>query len=58
MMLLGLAAPAAAVDEVAPVPAGASVPDNHVRVLLPEGYDANPCRRYPVLYLLHGVGDT
>lgn len=25
-----------------------------VRVLLPEGYEADPARRYPVLYLLHG----
>jgi S-formylglutathione hydrolase FrmB len=27
----------------------------HVRVLLPRGYDADPSRRYPVLYLLHGA---
>lgn len=27
-------------------------------VLLPDGYDAQPRRRWPVLYLLHGVGDT
>jgi S-formylglutathione hydrolase FrmB len=27
----------------------------HVRVLLPDGYDANPDTRYPVLYLLHGA---
>lgn len=27
----------------------------HVRVLLPDGYDAHPRRRYPVLYLLHGA---
>lgn len=27
-------------------------------VLLPDGYDADPGRRWPVLYLLHGVGDT
>ncbi|MBA3807027.1 MAG: esterase family protein [Solirubrobacterales bacterium] len=27
-----------------------------VRVLLPEGYDQNSARRYPVLYLLHGGG--
>jgi S-formylglutathione hydrolase FrmB len=26
-----------------------------VRILLPEGYDANPSERYPVLYLLHGA---
>ena len=29
----------------------------HVRVLVPAGYDANPQRRYPVLYLLHGSFD-
>jgi diacylglycerol O-acyltransferase/trehalose O-mycolyltransferase len=46
------------VDVAVPVPAGLKVPENRVRVLLPEGYDANPCRRYPVLYLLHGAGDT
>lgn len=51
--------PAAAesVDMQVPLPAGVSVPDNHVRVLLPDGYRDDPCRRYPVLYLLHGVGD-
>lgn len=27
-------------------------------VLLPDGYGAAPKRRWPVLYLLHGVGDT
>jgi S-formylglutathione hydrolase FrmB len=27
----------------------------HVRVLLPADYSANPGRRYPVLYLLHGT---
>jgi diacylglycerol O-acyltransferase/trehalose O-mycolyltransferase len=26
-------------------------------VLLPDGYDEQPDRRWPVLYLLHGVGD-
>jgi S-formylglutathione hydrolase FrmB len=58
-LLLGVwATPARAADEVVPVAAGVTVPDNHARVLLPEGYDANPCRHYPVLYLLHGVGDT
>jgi S-formylglutathione hydrolase FrmB len=33
------------------------VPDSRVRVLLPVGYGRGR-RRYPVLYLLHGVGDT
>ena len=28
--------------------------DLGVRVLLPDGYDASPTARYPVLYLLHG----
>ncbi len=28
-----------------------------VRVLLPQGYDSHPNRRYPVLYLLHGAID-
>lgn len=27
----------------------------HVRILLPEGYESEPGRRYPVLYLLHGT---
>ncbi|MEJ7784215.1 MAG: alpha/beta hydrolase family protein [Solirubrobacteraceae bacterium] len=27
-------------------------------VLLPDGYDAEPEREWPVLFLLHGVGDT
>ena len=27
-------------------------------VLLPDGYDADDTRRWPVLYLLHGVGDS
>jgi diacylglycerol O-acyltransferase / trehalose O-mycolyltransferase len=40
-----------------PVPRGLKVPDSRVRVLLPSGYDRGRAR-YPVLYLLHGVGDT
>src|SRR6266581_2669662 len=43
-------------DVVVPVPAGLVVPDSTVRVLLPTDYDGH--RRYPVLYLLHGAGDT
>lgn len=46
------------VDVAVPVPAGLKVPENRVRVILPEGYAENPCRNYPVLYLLHGAGDT
>lgn len=40
-----------------PVPRGITVPDSTVRVLLPVGYDTGRAR-YPVLYLLHGAGDT
>lgn len=28
------------------------------RVLLPDGYDANPTKRYPVIYLLHGAAEN
>src|SRR3954447_5579757 len=31
--------------------------ETHVRVLLPDGYDASGKTRYPVLYLLHGAID-
>ena len=39
-----------------PLPRGLKVPDSRIRVLLPPGYDGH--KRYPVVYLLHGVGDT
>lgn len=32
--------------------------DRNYTVFLPAGYDADPSRRYPVLYLLHGMNDT
>jgi S-formylglutathione hydrolase FrmB len=32
--------------------------DRHVSVYLPPSYDTSPDRRYPVLYLLHGITDT
>lgn len=32
--------------------------DRNYSVFLPAGYDADPSRRYPVLYLLHGMNDT
>lgn len=35
-----------------PLPQHVAVTDNHVRVILPAGYDSGS-RRYPVLYLLH-----
>jgi diacylglycerol O-acyltransferase/trehalose O-mycolyltransferase len=44
-------------DVVVPVPSGISVPDSTVRVLLPVDYGTT-VKRYPVLYLLHGAGDT
>jgi S-formylglutathione hydrolase FrmB len=30
----------------------------HVRILLPAGYESEPTRRYPVLYLLHGTSGS
>ena len=33
-------------------------PDRSVSIYLPPAYDASPKRRYPVIYLLHGVGGT
>jgi S-formylglutathione hydrolase FrmB len=44
-------------DVVVPVPRRLTVPDATVRVLLPVGYERSEAR-YPVLYLLHGAGDT
>ncbi len=44
-------------DVVVRVPRRLRVPDSTVRVLLPEGYRDSRAR-YPVLYLLHGAGDT
>lgn len=32
--------------------------DRQVSVYLPPGYDSSPGKRYPVVYLLHGIGDT
>ena len=44
-------------DIKVPVPAKIKVPEPTVRVVLPVGYAARH-RRFPVLYLLHGVGDS
>lgn len=33
-------------------------PDRSVIVYLPPSYDSSPARRYPVVYLLHGITDT
>jgi S-formylglutathione hydrolase FrmB len=30
---------------------------HHIRIILPQGYDDNPAKRYPVFYLLHGAPD-
>lgn len=32
--------------------------DRNVSIYLPPGYDTSPNKRYPVIYLLHGIGDT
>jgi S-formylglutathione hydrolase FrmB len=45
-------------DVSVPYDAQLKVPENRVRVLFPRGYDPGCARRYPVLYLLHGAGDT
>lgn len=49
--------PPRCLDVVVPVPRRLKVPDATVRVLLPAGYETSRAR-YPVLYLLHGAGDT
>jgi len=49
--------PPRCLDVVVPVPRHLRVPDSAVRVILPEGYRGARAR-YPVLYLLHGAGDT
>ena len=43
-----------------PVPMDVKVGDNRVNLLLPQGYcsPSEQRTRYPVLYLLHGAGDT
>jgi diacylglycerol O-acyltransferase/trehalose O-mycolyltransferase len=50
--------PPRCLDAAVPVPPGIVVPERTVRVILPVGYDPDGPRRYPVLYLLHGAGDT
>lgn len=45
-------------DVDVPVPEGVTVPDNTVRIILPACYHAHAPTRYPVVYVLHGVGDT
>jgi S-formylglutathione hydrolase FrmB len=32
--------------------------DRDVSIYLPPGYDSSPNKRYPVIYLLHGIGDN
>lgn len=33
-------------------------PDRSVTIYLPPSYDSSSSKRYPVVYLLHGIGDT
>jgi S-formylglutathione hydrolase FrmB len=33
-------------------------PDRRVSIYLPPSYDKEPAKRYPVIYLLHGITDT
>ena len=33
-------------------------PDRNVSIYLPPSYETSANKRYPVLYLLHGIGDT
>lgn len=33
-------------------------PDRNVSIYLPPSYDSSPAKRYPVVYLLHGITDT
>ncbi len=33
-------------------------PDRPVSIYLPPSYDSSPQKRYPVVYVLHGIGDT
>jgi S-formylglutathione hydrolase len=33
-------------------------PDRDVSIYLPPGYDAHRDQRYPVVYLLHGYGNS
>ena len=49
--------PPRCIDVEVPVPPHLTVPDSRVRILLPADYDPTTMR-YPVLYLLHGAGDT
>jgi diacylglycerol O-acyltransferase / trehalose O-mycolyltransferase / mycolyltransferase Ag85 len=49
--------PPRCLDVIVPVPSSLKVPDSTVRILIPAGYDESS-ERYPVLYLLHGGGDT
>lgn len=33
-------------------------PDRYVSIYLPPSYDTSPNKRYPVIYILHGIADT
>src|SRR6266550_7493567 len=49
--------PPRCLDVAVPYPHTLKVPDDHVRIVLPENYQSKDLG-YPVLYLLHGAGDT
>ena len=49
--------PPRCLDVAVPYPSNLKVPDDHVRILLPARYDPTG-PGYPVLFLLHGAGDT
>jgi S-formylglutathione hydrolase FrmB len=54
---VGPAACPRVMTESVPVPATVHVIDAHINVILPVGY-CTSSQHYPVLYLLHGAGDT
>ena len=41
-----------------PLPEGVKMPDNRVNLIVPEDYWARSDLAFPVIYLLHGAGDT
>jgi len=56
--LITIDTPSVHVDESTAVFNGERPEVLQANVLLPDGYDAEPEREWPVLFLLHGVGDT
>lgn len=56
--LITIDTPSKHVDESTAVFNGERPEVLRANVLLPDGYDTAPDRKWPVLFLLHGVGDT